>query len=135
MQHQVRQQGEYESLHRDMMVGFGKWSWSPLELEDPFPGGEGKVHLWHGAEDLIVHLRQSLGCRGTSPRPCRGCATTSCPRPDTSSPWPKGWPTSSSSRCCSATSDDYCDRRRRVSLSLFLLLGFRAGAALLGLAL
>ncbi|CAD6244443.1 unnamed protein product [Miscanthus lutarioriparius] len=64
--HQVRQQGEYESLHRDMMVGFGKWSWSPLELEDPFPGGEGKVHLWHGAEDLIVpvglsrYIAQSL---------------------------------------------------------------------------
>jgi len=59
LQHQVRQQGEYESLHRDMMVGFGKWSWSPVELEDPFPGGEGKVHLWHGAEDLIVPVGMS----------------------------------------------------------------------------
>ncbi|CAL4969032.1 unnamed protein product [Urochloa decumbens] len=57
--HQVRQQGEYESLHRDMIVGFGKWSWSPLELEDPFPNGEGKVHLWHGAEDLIVPVELS----------------------------------------------------------------------------
>lgn len=53
---QVRQQGQHESLHRDMMVGFGKWSWSPLELEDPFPDGEAKVHLWHGAEDLIVSV-------------------------------------------------------------------------------
>ncbi|CAN6251768.1 unnamed protein product [Urochloa humidicola] len=57
--HQVRQQGEYESLHRDMNVGFGKWSWSPLELEDPFPNGVGKVHLWHGAEDLIVPVQLS----------------------------------------------------------------------------
>ncbi|CAN6244544.1 unnamed protein product [Urochloa humidicola] len=57
--HQARQQGEYESLHRDMNVGFGKWSWSPLELEDPFPNGEGKVHLWHGAEDLIVPVELS----------------------------------------------------------------------------
>jgi pimeloyl-ACP methyl ester carboxylesterase len=51
---QVRQQGVHESLHRDMMVGFGKWGWSPLEMEDPFPGGEAAVQLWHGAEDLIV---------------------------------------------------------------------------------
>ncbi|KAM0835834.1 hypothetical protein ACQ4PT_062690 [Festuca glaucescens] len=50
----IRQQGEYNSLHRDMMVGFGKWDWSPLDLKDPFAGGEGKVHLWHGAEDLMV---------------------------------------------------------------------------------
>ena len=54
MQPVVRQQGEYNTLHRDMMVGFGKWDWSPLDLEDPFAGGEGKVHLWHGAEDRIV---------------------------------------------------------------------------------
>ncbi|KAL6899151.1 hypothetical protein ACP4OV_005809 [Aristida adscensionis] len=52
--YQARQQGEHESLHRDMMVGFGKWSWSPVEMENPFPGGEAAVHLWHGAEDLIV---------------------------------------------------------------------------------
>ncbi|XP_047062415.1 uncharacterized protein LOC124669925 [Lolium rigidum] len=50
----IRQQGDYNSLHRDMMVGFGKWDWSPLDLEDPFAGGKGKVHLWHGAEDRIV---------------------------------------------------------------------------------
>uniref|UniRef100_A0A0E0DDU8 AB hydrolase-1 domain-containing protein n=1 Tax=Oryza meridionalis TaxID=40149 RepID=A0A0E0DDU8_9ORYZ len=56
---QIRQQGEYGCLHRDMTVGFGKWSWSPLELEDPFTGGEGKVHLWHGAEDLIVPISLS----------------------------------------------------------------------------
>uniref|UniRef100_A0A0A9F6S7 AB hydrolase-1 domain-containing protein n=1 Tax=Arundo donax TaxID=35708 RepID=A0A0A9F6S7_ARUDO len=57
--HLVRQQGEHESLHRDMMVGFGKWSWSPLQMEDPFPAGEAKVHLWHGAEDLIVPVALS----------------------------------------------------------------------------
>ncbi|KAK8448771.1 hypothetical protein SEVIR_7G098000v4 [Setaria viridis] len=59
---QIRQQGEHECLHRDMMVGFGKWSWSPLQLEDPFAGGDGqqgKVHLWHGAEDLIVPVSLS----------------------------------------------------------------------------
>ncbi|KAK3144841.1 hypothetical protein QOZ80_4AG0318550 [Eleusine coracana subsp. coracana] len=58
---QIRQQGEYECLHRDMMVGFGKWSWSPLQLEDPFAGDgkQGKVHLWHGTEDLIVPVSLS----------------------------------------------------------------------------
>ena len=38
LQKPVRQQGEHDSLHRDMMVGFGKWDWSPLEMENPFAG-------------------------------------------------------------------------------------------------
>uniref|UniRef100_A0A9I9CW91 AB hydrolase-1 domain-containing protein n=1 Tax=Cucumis melo TaxID=3656 RepID=A0A9I9CW91_CUCME len=48
------QQGEYESIHKDANVGFGKWEFSPLDLENPFPGNEGSVHLWHGDEDKIV---------------------------------------------------------------------------------
>ncbi|CAN6248504.1 unnamed protein product [Urochloa humidicola] len=58
---QVRQLGEHDSLHRDMMVGFGKWSWSPVEMENPFAGtGEDvKVHLWHGVEDLYVPVQLS----------------------------------------------------------------------------
>ncbi|ONM17736.1 uncharacterized isoform X1 [Zea mays] len=58
---QVRQQGEHDSLHRDMMVGFGKWDWSPLEMENPFAGGqdEVKVYLWHGVEDLYVPVQLS----------------------------------------------------------------------------
>ncbi|XP_065616818.1 uncharacterized protein LOC136062086 [Quercus suber] len=51
---QVRQQGEFESLHRDLNVGFGDWEFSPMDLENPFPNNEGSVHLWHGDEDLIV---------------------------------------------------------------------------------
>ncbi|KAG6514178.1 hypothetical protein ZIOFF_024519 [Zingiber officinale] len=51
---QVRQQGEYLSLHRDMIIGFGNWEFSPLELDNPFPNNEGSVHLWHGTEDTIV---------------------------------------------------------------------------------
>ncbi|KAM7266051.1 hypothetical protein ACFE04_003734 [Oxalis oulophora] len=50
----VRQQGEYESLHRDMMVVFGKWEFDPMDLENPFPNNEGSVHLWHGDEDRMV---------------------------------------------------------------------------------
>ncbi|KAG6640572.1 uncharacterized protein LOC122275909 [Carya illinoinensis] len=51
---QVRQQGEYESLHRDLNVGFGTWEFSPMDLENPFPNKEGSVHLWQGDEDMIV---------------------------------------------------------------------------------
>ncbi|KAK8621058.1 hypothetical protein V6N13_067502 [Hibiscus sabdariffa] len=50
----LRQQGEYESLHRDMIVGFGKWEFSPVELDNPFPNNEGSVHLWQGDEDKFV---------------------------------------------------------------------------------
>ncbi|CAK9134541.1 unnamed protein product [Ilex paraguariensis] len=51
---QVRQQGEFESLHRDMMVGFGTWEFDPMDLENPFPNNEGSVHLWHGDDDGVV---------------------------------------------------------------------------------
>ncbi|KAI6697851.1 hypothetical protein NL676_017970 [Syzygium grande] len=51
---QVRQQGEYETLHRDLMVGFGSWEFDPMDLENPFPNGEGSVHLWQGDDDLPV---------------------------------------------------------------------------------
>lgn len=50
----VRQQGEYESLHRDLVVGFGKWEFDPTELTNPFPNNEGTVHLWQGDEDILV---------------------------------------------------------------------------------
>ncbi|XP_076907539.1 uncharacterized protein LOC143564024 [Bidens hawaiensis] len=42
---QPRQQGEYESLHRDLMIAFGKWEFDPMELEDPFPSNAESVHL------------------------------------------------------------------------------------------
>lgn len=51
---QVRQQGEFESIYRDMNVGFGTWEFSPLELENPFPNNEASVHVWHGDEDRMV---------------------------------------------------------------------------------
>ncbi|OMO79084.1 putative catalytic [Corchorus olitorius] len=48
------QQGEFESLHRDMRVGFGKWEFDPLDLENPFPSNEANIHLWMGDEDRFV---------------------------------------------------------------------------------
>nr|GEU37703.1 alpha/beta hydrolases superfamily protein [Tanacetum cinerariifolium] len=49
----VRQEGLAESI-RDMRVGFGKWEFDPMEIENPFPNNEGSVHLWHGEEDGLV---------------------------------------------------------------------------------
>ncbi|CAA2973709.1 uncharacterized protein LOC111381016 [Olea europaea var. sylvestris] len=48
------QQGVFESLHKDMMVGFGQWEFDPIDLENPFSDREGSVHLWHGVEDGLV---------------------------------------------------------------------------------
>ncbi|KAH9317153.1 hypothetical protein KI387_018922, partial [Taxus chinensis] len=48
------QQGVFESLHRDMMVMFGKWEFDPMDLKNPFPNNEGSVHLWQGDEDALV---------------------------------------------------------------------------------
>jgi pimeloyl-ACP methyl ester carboxylesterase len=59
LQGQILQQGAHESLHRDMIVGFGSWDFSPLDLENPFPNNEGSVHLWHGTQDLIVPVHMS----------------------------------------------------------------------------
>lgn len=54
LQAQAIQQGVHESLFRDMMVGFGTWEFDPMDLENPFPNGEGSVHLWQGDEDRLV---------------------------------------------------------------------------------
>ncbi|CAF2087109.1 unnamed protein product [Brassica rapa] len=53
----IRQQGEYESIHRDLKVGFSSWEFDPLDLEDPFPNNNGSVHLWHGDEDRFVPVK------------------------------------------------------------------------------
>ncbi|KAG9140972.1 hypothetical protein Leryth_024377 [Lithospermum erythrorhizon] len=48
-------QGIYESYMRDMMIGFGKWEFDPMDINDPFVGSEGStVHLWHGDADGLV---------------------------------------------------------------------------------
>lgn len=53
---QARQQGEFESVHRDLNIGLGKWEFDPMDLDNPFPNKEGSVHLWHGAEDLLSNV-------------------------------------------------------------------------------
>lgn len=36
------------------MIGFGTWEFDPIELTNPFPKGEGTVHLWQGDDDRLV---------------------------------------------------------------------------------
>ncbi|KAK6944026.1 Alpha/beta hydrolase fold-1 [Dillenia turbinata] len=61
-----RQQGEHESAVRDLIVGFGSWEFSPVQLQNPFPSNEGPVHLWQGDDDRLVpvtlqrHISQQL---------------------------------------------------------------------------
>ncbi|KAI8563444.1 hypothetical protein RHMOL_Rhmol03G0111900 [Rhododendron molle] len=50
----VTQQGVYESLLKEMMVGFGSWEFDPMDLANPFLDNDGSVHLWHGSEDGLV---------------------------------------------------------------------------------
>ena len=54
MQGEIRQQGAHETVIRDMIVGFGKWEFDPMELENLFPNKEGSVHLWQGDDDALV---------------------------------------------------------------------------------
>ncbi|XP_024985770.1 uncharacterized protein LOC112521252 isoform X2 [Cynara cardunculus var. scolymus] len=64
---QSRLQGEFESLHRDLIIGFGKWEFDPMDVENPFPNNNGSVHIWMGDGDLIVpvtlqrYIAQQLG--------------------------------------------------------------------------
>ncbi|KAL1541379.1 hypothetical protein AAHA92_25608 [Salvia divinorum] len=51
---QVRQQGDFESTHRDLAFAFGKWEFDPTEVRNPFAEGSGSVHLWQGDEDILV---------------------------------------------------------------------------------
>lgn len=58
MQAYVTQQGEFESLHRDLIIGFGKPEFDPINMKNPFPNNnEGNIHLWHGVEDGIVSVK------------------------------------------------------------------------------
>lgn len=51
---QARQQGEFESIHRDLNIALGRWEFDPMDLENPFPNNQGAVYLWQGDEDRIV---------------------------------------------------------------------------------
>ncbi|CAN6438933.1 unnamed protein product [Victoria cruziana] len=48
------QQGAYVSIHQDINVAFGSWEFSPMDLDNPFPGGEASIHLWQGDADGMI---------------------------------------------------------------------------------
>ncbi|KAF5751612.1 Alpha/beta-Hydrolases superfamily protein isoform 1 [Tripterygium wilfordii] len=53
-QEKNKQQGDHECLHRDIIAGYAKWEFDPLDLDNPFPDNEGSVHIWQGCEDRII---------------------------------------------------------------------------------
>ncbi|CAN6587718.1 unnamed protein product [Malus baccata var. baccata] len=53
-QEKITQQGEQESLFRNILAGYGKWEFDPMDLNNPFPDNEGSVHIWQGYEDKII---------------------------------------------------------------------------------
>ncbi|OVA03570.1 hypothetical protein BVC80_1651g77 [Macleaya cordata] len=55
-QENVTQQGVFESLHRDLMVGFGTWDFDPMDLKNPFPENENSVQIWQGYQDRFIPL-------------------------------------------------------------------------------
>ncbi|KAG8371170.1 hypothetical protein BUALT_Bualt13G0059200 [Buddleja alternifolia] len=55
-QEKTRQQGVHECLHRDIMVGFGKWEFDPTDIINPLPNNEGSVHMWQACEDKSIPL-------------------------------------------------------------------------------
>ncbi|KAK3118409.1 hypothetical protein QOZ80_9BG0698640 [Eleusine coracana subsp. coracana] len=54
IENKSRQQGIYESIHRDLLVAFGSWEFDPMNVTNPFPENEGSVHIWQGYEDRLV---------------------------------------------------------------------------------
>ncbi|KAF8397902.1 hypothetical protein HHK36_016827 [Tetracentron sinense] len=50
----VRQQGVFESLHRDLMVAYSNWEFDPMDLTNPFPENESSVQIWQGYEDRVM---------------------------------------------------------------------------------
>lgn len=57
IQEKIKQQGVYESLHRDILAGYGKWEFDLMEITSPFPDNEGAVHIWQGYEDRIIPFK------------------------------------------------------------------------------
>ncbi|XP_065857136.1 uncharacterized protein [Euphorbia lathyris] len=50
----ARQQGDAESIHREIAVAFGNWEFDPMDMENPFLNDEAFVHLWQGDEDGAI---------------------------------------------------------------------------------
>ncbi|XP_062172766.1 uncharacterized protein LOC133878252 [Alnus glutinosa] len=56
-QEKIKQQGVYESLHRDIMAGYDKWEFDLMDITNPFPDNDGAVHIWQGYADRIIPFK------------------------------------------------------------------------------
>ncbi|XP_065856278.1 uncharacterized protein [Euphorbia lathyris] len=50
----ARQQGENESIFREAAIAYANWEFDPMDMENPFPNDEARVHLWQGDEDGVI---------------------------------------------------------------------------------
>ncbi|KAF5447505.1 hypothetical protein F2P56_033056 [Juglans regia] len=53
-QEKITQQGEYESLQRDIIAGYGKCEFDPTDITNPFPKNEVSVHIWQANGDRVI---------------------------------------------------------------------------------
>jgi len=66
-QNKLENRSIFENLRRDFMVGFAKWEFDPLTLDNLFPKDEGSVHLWAGLEDRVVPVELQRHVMGELP--------------------------------------------------------------------
>ncbi|KAJ8440555.1 hypothetical protein Cgig2_028684 [Carnegiea gigantea] len=66
-QNKLENRSIFENLRQDFMVGFAKWEFDPLKLNNPFLEDEGSVHLWVGLEDRVVPVELQRHVMGELP--------------------------------------------------------------------
>ncbi|WCJ41816.1 alpha/beta-Hydrolases superfamily protein [Euphorbia peplus] len=63
----LQEQEVFDTLRHDFMVGFDKWDFDPIQLENPFPQNESSVHIWQGYEDKVVPYQLQRFITGNLP--------------------------------------------------------------------
>ncbi|XP_022142422.1 uncharacterized protein LOC111012560 [Momordica charantia] len=54
VQKKIKQQGERESVNRDILAAYGKWEFDPIMELSKIPGG--CVHMWQGSADRVIPI-------------------------------------------------------------------------------
>ncbi|KAL9228576.1 hypothetical protein vseg_004139 [Gypsophila vaccaria] len=55
-ENKLEKRSVFDNLRQDILVGFSKWEFDPLKLNNPFPNNEASVHLFVGFEDKVVPI-------------------------------------------------------------------------------
>ncbi|KAK9755907.1 hypothetical protein RND81_01G058600 [Saponaria officinalis] len=66
-ENKFEQRSVFDNLRQDFMVGFGKWEFNPLKLNNPFLKNDGSVHLFVGFEDKVVPVELQRYVMGELP--------------------------------------------------------------------